>query len=136
MHHSFVILNVPIVPSVHAHGLRALAGRQVGRSLPIISLDRVASTSLQSLRFAPAIATANGIPAPSVSTLRLLPLLPLSVGLGAVACSIASAPQAHLFFPNGALVIAPSIALRFQLLCASSAAPPTLSLSSRHIVAT
>ena len=44
----------------------------------------VRSTSFISCRFAPSTTTAMGMPWPSVSRLRLVPLLPRSVGLGPV----------------------------------------------------
>src|SRR5262245_39760002 len=42
--------------------------------------SRVASTNFISWRLAPSTATPSGIPCPSVSTLRLVPSLPRSVG--------------------------------------------------------
>jgi len=47
-------------------------------------LSRVSRASLKSLRFAPATTTASGTPLASVSKLRLVPPLALSVGLGPV----------------------------------------------------
>src|ERR1700677_766039 len=47
-------------------------------------LSRVSRASLKSLRFAPATTTARGTPLASVSRLRLVPPLALSVGLGPV----------------------------------------------------
>src|SRR2546423_14784431 len=58
----------------------------------------VGRTSFISWRCAPSIVSPIGTPCPSVSTLRLTPLLPRSVGLGPVFSP-----------PKGALVIAPSI---------------------------
>jgi len=72
-----------------------------GRSTTMLAI--VARTSFMSWRLAPAIAATMGTPCPSVSTDRLTPAFPQSVGLGPV-----------VFPPSGALVIAPSMLSQSQ----------------------